>query len=132
MALTKKEKSFLKKFVPLAAFFGGLCCFAPVFLVFFGLSTITFAASLGDTLYYGYKWAFRGFALLFLLLALGWYLYKKEGVCSLNALKRKRRRIANFVLITICLAVLVYILWLYVIVEVIGIVMGIWTLPILK
>ena len=130
MSLSSKEKSFLKKFVPLAAFFAGLCCFTPVVLVFFGLSSVAFAASLSDTLYYDYRWVFRGFALVFLLIALIWYLYKKEGVCSLNELKRKRRRIANFVLITVCLSILVYILWLYVVVEIIGIFMGIWGSPI--
>ena len=129
MSLDKQQKSFLKKFVPLAAFLGGLCCFTPVVLVFFGLSSITFAASLADTLYYGHKWLFRGLALLFLLISIGWYLYKKEGVCSLDALKRKSRRIINFVLIAVSLAILVYILWLYVIVEIIGIILGIWASP---
>ena len=89
--IDKQQKSFLKKIVPVAAFIGGLCCFIPVVLVLFGLSTVSFAASLSDTLYGTYKWAFRGAALLFLFAALGWYLYKKEGICTLNKLKREEK-----------------------------------------
>jgi len=60
MALDNKQKSFLKKFVPAAAVIAGLCCFTPVILVFFGLSTVAFASSLSDTLYFGYRWGFFG------------------------------------------------------------------------
>jgi len=69
---------------------------------------------------------FRWVALLFLLVSLGWYLWKKEKVCSFDALKRKRRKVLNIVLITIIGGVIAYIIWLYVIVEIIGILLGIW------
>jgi amino acid transporter len=128
MKLDEKEKSFLKKIVPIAAFIAGLCCFAPVVLVLFGISTVAFAASLSDLLYGTYKWAFRGAALLFLGLALFWYLYKKEKVCTIDELKKKRRKIINLVLLTLITAIVAYIIWLYVIVEIIGILLGIWSL----
>jgi uncharacterized membrane protein len=124
--VTKEEKSFLKKIIPLSAIIGGLCCFTPVVLVLFGLSSVTFAASLSDTLYGTYKWLFRGIALLFLLIGLGCFLYKKEGVCSLNQLKRKKRKVINLVLLSVSIAVITYIIWLYVIVEIIGLSLGIW------
>ncbi len=124
--INKDEKKFITKIIPIAAIIGGLCCFTPVVLVLFGISSIAFAASLSDTLYYGYKWVFRGVALLFLLVSLGWYLWKKEKVCSFDALKRKRRKVLNIVLITIIGGVIAYIIWLYVIVEIIGILLGIW------
>tara|TARA_Y100000310_G_C20391629_1_gene673086 strand:- start:197 stop:580 length:384 start_codon:yes stop_codon:yes gene_type:complete len=126
MKISKDQKSFLKKIIPTVAVVGGLCCFTPVILVLFGLSTVAFAASLSDTLYGTYKWAFRGVALVLLFISLGWYFYKKEGVCSLNAVKRKRTKIINFTLLTLAIAVLAYIIWLYVIVELIGIGLGIW------
>ncbi len=127
--INKKEKSFLKKIVPIAALIGGLCCFTPVVLVLLGLSTVAYATSLSNTLYFGYAWAFRGAALLFLLGALSWYLYSKEQICSLDALKRKRRKVINLVLISILISVIAYIVWLYVVVEIMGIGLGIWGNP---
>jgi cation transport ATPase len=127
--LSKKEKSFLKKLIPLVALVGGLCCFTPIILVLFGLSSVAFAASLSNTLYYGYKWYFRGAALILLLASVAWYFYKKEGVCSIDALKRKRKKIINLVLLAIIAGVIAYIIWLYVILEIIGILLGIWGNP---
>jgi hypothetical protein len=126
MKLSKNEKKFLKKTVPGIAFVAGLCCFTPVVLVLFGLSSVAFAASLSDTLYGTYKWAFRGVALFLLFAALGWYFYKKEGICTLDALKRKRKRVINLVLLSLIIGILAYIIWLYVVVELIGIALGIW------
>lgn len=126
MKLSLKQIQFIKKLIPSAAFIGGLCCFAPVVLVLFGLSTVSYAASLSDLLYGQYKWAFRLGAILFLLLGLFWYLYKHENVCTIDALKKKRRLIINLVLTSLILLVLAYLLWLYVIVELIGIILGIW------
>ena len=80
--MDEKQKKFFKRVVPTMAFLGGLCCFTPIVLVLLGLSSVGFAASLADTLYGTYKWAFRGVALALLLAALGWYFYKKENVCS--------------------------------------------------
>lgn len=126
--ISEKDKSFLKKVVPVAAFVGGLCCFTPVVLVLLGLSTVSFAASLSDVLYYQYRWAFRGVALLLLFSAVGWYLYKKEGICTLDQVKRNRRKIINLLLVAFVVGVLAYIIWLYVIVEIIGLMLGIWGL----
>ena len=124
--MDEKQKKFFKRVVPTMAFLGGLCCFTPIVLVLLGLSSVGFAASLADTLYGTYKWAFRGVALALLLAALGWYFYKKENVCSLDALKQKRRKVINMILITLLSAIVAYIIWLYVIVELIGKGLGIW------
>jgi|TARA_B100002003_G_C14068241_1_gene513967 amino acid transporter len=126
IGLDKEQKSFIKKVVPLVAFIGGLCCFTPVILVLFGLSSVAFAASLSNTLYGTYKWAFRGIALFLLALSLFWYFFKREKVCTFDELKKKRRKIINFTLIVLITAILSYIIWLYVIVEIIGILLGIW------
>ena len=126
MNLDKEEKKFLKKIIPVGAVFAGLCCFAPVVLVLFGLSSVAFAASLSDTLYGTYKWAFRGMGLLFLILSLYWYIYKKEKVCTIGEFKKKKRKILNLVLITLISGILAYIVWLYVIVEWMGKALGIW------
>ncbi len=49
----------------LAGLVGISCCVSPVVLVLLGLSSVSAAISLGNTLYYGYGWYFRGAALLF-------------------------------------------------------------------
>ncbi len=122
----KNQKSFLKKIIPISAFIGGLCCFTPVVLVLLGLSTAAYAASLSEVLYVQHKWIFRGVALAFLLCSISWYTYKKEKVCTLNQLKKKKRKIINLLLITLILGMIIYVIWLYVIVELIGILLGIW------
>lgn len=117
---------FLKRYVPAAAFVGGLCCFAPVVTVLLGLGSVSYAASLTDLLYYEYAWAFRLAGLAFLLGALAVHLYRTEGVCSVDAAVRKRWRILNLVVLSVSLAVAAYVLWLYVIVELAGMALGIW------
>ena len=49
----------------LAGLVGIACCVSPVVLVLLGLASVSFAISLGNTLYYAYGWYFRGAALLF-------------------------------------------------------------------
>lgn len=126
MKLEAEQKKILKKVAPVTAFIGGLCCFTPVVLVLLGLGSVAYAASLSDLLYGSYKWVFRGVALLLLLSTLAWYFYKKENVCSIDEFKRKRRKIINFTLLTLVVAIIIYIVWLYVIVELIGLFLGIW------
>ena len=130
--LDDKQKSYFKKVIPIAAFIGGLCCFSPLILFLLGLSTATLAGSLADNLYYNYRWYFRGVALLFLLLAIGYYYYKHENVCTLDAVKQKRRKIINTILVAIIVFILAYLIWLYVIVEIVGIWVGVWGNPFAK
>lgn len=124
--LDKPQKSFLKRFVPASAFIGGLCCFTPIVLVLLGISTVSFGASLTNVLYGTYKWAFRSVALAFLFAALFWYFYKKEKICTINQLKKQKNKVINFAIIALISGVVVYIVWLYVIIEIIGIFMGLW------
>ncbi len=117
---------FLKRSVPVAAFVGGLCCFVPVVTVLLGLGSVSYAASLTDLLYGQYAWAFRlaGLALLFGALVV--HLYVNEGVCSVDAAVRRRWQILNLVVLSVSLAVAAYVIWLYVIVELVGMALGIW------
>lgn len=123
---TAEDKRFLKISAPVAAFIGGLCCFVPVVTVLFGLGSVSYAIALTDLLYYDYGWAFRLAGLGFLLSALAVYFYQNEGVCSIEDTKRNRRKIINLTAATIGLGAILYVVWLYVIVELIGIGLGIW------
>ncbi|MDA1079624.1 MAG: hypothetical protein O2840_02965 [bacterium] len=106
--------------------FASLCCLSSVFLVLFGLSSISFAASLSDTLYYGYKWVFRGVGLLLLLASTAYYLYQSKGICTLDQAKKRRKEIINTTLIVVGVGIVGYIIFLDVIVHYAGVFLQIW------
>lgn len=114
------------KVVWLPVVLSSLCCLSSVILVLLGLSSVSFAASLSDTLYGEYKWAFRGAGLLLLAAAAVYYLRKQKGVCTLDQAKRRRNEIINFLLAVLLAGVLGYIFFLYVVVELAGKVLKIW------
>lgn len=103
-----------------------LCCLSPVILVLVGLGTAGFAASLADTLYGEYKWYFRAAGALALTVALIIYLRRSKGICTIDEAKRRRNEIINIVALTFVAGVIGYVIFLYVIVEVAGIALGIW------
>ena len=102
-----------------------LCCLTPLVLALFGLSTVAFASSLADSLYGTYKWAFRGAGLLFLGIGLVIY-FRSRGICTLDDAKRRRNEIMNKTLLAVIIAVIAYIIFLYVIVHYGGVWLGIW------
>lgn len=114
------------KIISIPVIIASLCCLSPVILVLFGLSTVTFAGSLADTLYGGYKWLFRGIGLILLAGSLILYLRRQKGICTLDQAKKRRNEIFNIVLVSVSAAIIGYVLWLYVIVEYIGKLLNIW------
>lgn len=125
-APTDADVRFLGVSVPVAAFVGGLCCFAPVVTVLFGLGSVAYAASLTDLLYGQYRWAFRLAGLGVLGTAFLLHLYTNKGVCSVDSAVRRRRELLNLLGLTLLLGAIAYVLWLYVIVELLGLALGIW------
>ena len=103
-----------------------LCCLSPLILVMTGLATTSFAASLSDTLYGTYKWVFRSVGLIALLIAFYYHITRSVGICTLDEAKKRRNEIINKLAITVIIAVLSYIFFLYVIVEYIGKWYNIW------
>lgn len=114
------------KVTSLPVIVASLCCLYPVILVLLGLSTVAFASSLSNILYGEYKWLFRLVGLILLALSIIIYLRKKEKICTLDEAKKQRNKIINIIAISVSAAVAGYIIWLYVIVELIGIVLKIW------
>ena len=119
-----KFKEILKV-TGLPVLFASLCCLSPVILVLLGLSTVTFAASLSDVLYGQYKWVFRSVGLLTLAGSL-WYYFRTKGICTLSDVKKQRKKVINTILLALIVAVIGYILWLYVGVHYIGVWLNIW------
>jgi amino acid transporter len=115
----------LIKITGLPVVFASLCCLTPLVLVLVGLSSVTFAASLADTLYGTYKWVFRLVGLLLLGLSLFIY-FRSKGICTIDQVKRQRKKIVNIVLLSLIVAIIGYVVFLYVIVELIGARLGIW------
>lgn len=121
--LTKKELFNITWFPVVIA---SLCCLAPVILVLFGLSTVAFAASLSDVLYGQYKWWFRLVGLLLLIISFVIYLRRSKGICTIDQVRQRRQEIINLAYLISSVGVIGYILWLYVGVEIIGYLLGIW------
>ncbi len=102
-----------------------LCCLSPVIIVLLGLGTVAYGTSLADTLYGDYKWIFRSAGLLLLLISLVLY-FRKKGVCTLDAAKRRKNEIINTVLLALVATVAGYFFFLYVVVHYIGVWLDLW------
>ncbi len=106
--------------------FASMCCLSPVILVLAGVSTVSFASSLADSLYGEYKWAFRGVGLLALIFALTMYLRRTKGFCTFDEVKKRRNEIINIVAMTLIAGIIGYIFFLYVVVHYIGVFLDLW------
>lgn len=114
------------KISSLPVMIASLCCLSPVILVLLGLSTVSFASSLADTLYGDYKWVFRGIGLLTLLGSLWFYLSRKKGICTIDEAVKRRNEIINYIALTLIAGVLGYLFFLYVVVHYIGVWLSLW------
>lgn len=119
------KTAFRLTLVPVLA--ASLCCLSPLVLFLIGLSTASAAASLADTFYGEYRWAFRVVGMVLLGAALAVYWVKRQGVCTLDAVKRRRREILNSLLLTAILGTLGYLFFLYVVVHYLGVWAALWT-----
>jgi hypothetical protein len=121
--LTKKELFRITWFPVLVA---SLSCLAPVLLLLFGLSTLSAAASLSDILYGRYKWWFFLTGLVSLAASFILSLRRGKGICTLNEAKRRRNEILNTAFVSLGAALVAYLVWTYVIVELVGYSLGLW------
>ena len=119
-----QKKAYLLSAI--SAFIAGLCCFSPVVIVLLGLGSVSFASGLADTLYGDYKWYFRSAGAVFLILAYLWWYFTSTRGCSLDVKKKQRKKLLNLFLISCFVFVIGYIIWLYGVVELIGIPLGLW------
>ncbi|MBI2110097.1 hypothetical protein HYT58_02925 [Candidatus Woesearchaeota archaeon] len=109
------------------AFIAGLCCFSPLVLVFLGIGTVSWGAGLANLLYGDYRWLFRLVGLFSLIIALVIYFRRKGGICTIDQAVKKRNKIINLVIISLVTAIILYIIWLYVILHYIGVFAGLWS-----
>ena len=116
----------LLKITGIPVVIASLCCLTPLILVLLGVSTVSFASSLSDTLYLGHKWVFRSVGLIALIIALIVYFRRSKGICTLDEAKKRRREIINTTLLALIVGVIGYIFFLYVVVHYAGLPFGIW------
>jgi len=99
-----------------SAFVTSLCCVTPVVLFLLGLSTVSAAGALSNTLYYGYRWAFALVGLTFLGIALFFY-FKQKGVCHFDDVKKNKRMIFNIVILMLIVSTIIYFIWNFIILK---------------
>ena len=109
-----------------SAFLASMCCFPSVVLVMFGLASVSSAAALSDDLYWGTNgmaW-FRPalVALSTVLVAVGLVLYfRNDGICTMDEVRRQRKRIFNTSLVVFTLSTLTYIVFNFIILTELGV-----------
>ncbi len=123
---TRDDVRSLWKLMGGSALLASMCCFPSVVLVLFGLASVSTAASLSDTLYWGTDgfWWFRGtlnvISLGCVIAGLVVY-FRSQGICTLNDAKRQRNRVVNTSLVVLIVAIMSYLVFNYVILTEIGI-----------
>ena len=116
----------LWKWIGGSAFLASVCCIPSVVLVLFGLASVSSAAALSNDLYWGTNgmgWFRLALSVLSLVLvALGLVLYfRNDGICTLDEVRRQRKRIVNTSVIALTLAVLIYVMSNFIILTEIGV-----------
>ena len=115
----------LAKIIAASAVTASLCCLPSVIWVMFaGSSAIVAADQLSNDLYYSWV-RFALYGVSFCMVSYGLVLYfRNQGVCTLDDAKRERRRVVNTSLAVFTAAITVYLVWNFVILEIVGIAIG--------
>lgn len=136
----ENEKKDIMKISSIGAFIASLCCLSPIIflLIAFGLTFIGInigfskadANNLANLLYGDYKWIFRLVGFVIIITGIMLYIYKRYGkkyhTCTIDQRKALRNKIINIIVLSIIMGIILYIVWLYIIVELIGLIIGIW------
>ncbi len=113
------------KITSIPIFLASLCCLAPVVLVFLGISSVAYGASLAGLLDGKYKIEFLSIGTIALVISLVIY-FRKKGVCTLDQAKRHRNEIINKVSLVLIATVVGYVLFFNVFLGIIGTWLGLW------
>ncbi|DAC11857.1 MAG TPA: hypothetical protein D7H77_03665 [Candidatus Poseidoniales archaeon] len=89
-----------------------------------GSSAIVAADQLSNDLYYSWV-RFALYLVSLSMLSYGLVVYfRNRGVCTLDDVKREKRRVVNTTLAVFTAAILTYLIWNFVILEIVGIAIG--------
>ena len=111
--------------VGLSAITASMCCLPSVIWVLFaGSSAIVAADSLSNNLYYSWvRFALYGVSGMMITFGLIIY-FRNRGICSIEDAKKNSTRIVNISLAVFTASVIVYLIWNFVILEIVGIAVG--------
>ena len=113
------------KIISGSAIIASMCCLPSVVLVMFGLASVSSAAALSNKLYWGED-GFGWFRPAMLLLSLRFVVsglvihFRNQGICTLDQVKRERRRVINTALFVLIISFLAYLVLNYVILTELG------------
>ena len=119
------ETKSLWKVIGLGAVAASMCCLpSVVWVLFAGSSAIIAADQLSNNLYFGIA---RPIIYVIAIAMVGAGLvihFRSRGVCTLDQAKKERRRIINTTLAVLTATFVIYFIWNYIILELIGIALG--------
>jgi len=123
--MVKEDIVELAPLVGISAIISSLCCLPSVIWVLFaGSSAIVAADSLSNELYYS-SFRYLLYSISFVLLIVGVILFfRNKGICTLNDAKKNKNRIINTTLMVFSLSIVVYLIWNFVVLELLGIAVG--------
>ena len=123
--MDREDRGPLTSLVALSAVTASMCCLPSVIWVLFaGSSAIVAADQLSNNLYYSWV-RYALYAVSLSMVAIGLVIYfRKRGVCSLDDVKRERRRVVDTSLAVFTASIIAYLFWNFVILEILGIAIG--------
>ena len=119
------ETKPLFSLVGLSAITASMCCLPSVIWVLFaGSSAIVAADSLSNNLYYSWvRFALYGISGLMVTIGLIIY-FRNRGICSIEDAKKNSNKIVNISLAVFTASIIAYLIWNFVILEIVGIAIG--------
>lgn len=108
-----------------SAILASMCCLPSVIWVLFaGSSVIVAADQLSNDLYYSWvRWLL--YAASATMLTIGMVIYhRSKGICTLDDAIRNRRKVINTTLVTFTIAIVTYLIWNFIVLEILGIAVG--------
>ena len=108
-----------------SALTSSMCCLpSVVWVLFAGSSAIVAANELSNDLYYSW-FRYALYAASLSMMSVGLIIYfRNRGICDLDDVRRERKRVVNTSMALFTATVLGYLIWNFVILEIIGISIG--------
>ena len=86
--------------------------------------SLSAADALSKDLYFGpARWVLYGLSIILVVIGLKMH-FNKQGICTLDEAKRQRKYIVNTSLFVVTTTIIFYLIWNYVILELLGIAVG--------
>jgi hydrogenase-4 membrane subunit HyfE len=119
------ETKSLWKVIGLGAVTASMCCLpSVVWVLFAGSSAIIAADQLSNNLYYGIARPII-YAISLAMVGAGLVIhFRSRGVCTLDQAKKERRRIINTTLAVLTSTFVIYFIWNFIVLELVGIALG--------